>query len=307
MWGGGEDSAPQPLPDQPVLSLSTSEGRYACVSDLHFGYEVELELSGISVPSQTARLTDLLLGLSRSHDGLAILGDVKHSLPVPSRREALELPGVFERLCGAFREVHLVFGNHDAGLRELLPSKVMLHPSAGWRLGSVGLFHGHTWPSREAAGARWLVMGHIHPAYAFEDRLGTIMTEKCWLRCPIDAEGMAARFGAAPEELIVMPAFHPLLIGTPINAAEGELLGPLLRSGLAAHRTGQVYLLDGTQLGPPQPLRPSLGTDRAEFRGMKRGGRRGSARARARSSPSARAPRAARGRRAPRSADKPDR
>jgi len=298
---GAPEAAPQPLPDQAVLSLAASRGRYACVTDLHYGYEVELELSGISVPSQTERLTQLLLELARSHAGLVILGDVKHIVPTPSRRESLELPSVFERLCAAFEEVHLILGNHDAGLRELLPPSVHLHPSSGWRLGGVGLFHGHTWPSREAASGRWLVMGHAHPAYAFQDRLGTVMTEKCWLRCALDPEGMVRRFGSAPEELIVMPAFHPLLTGTPLNTPDEELLGPLFRNGLAASRSAEVYLLDGTRLGPPQPL-PA----RPRRAGARRGARRPS-RPPERSSPSGRAPPAARGRRAPRSGDRSDR
>ena len=69
-------------------------------------------------------------------------------------------------------------------------------------------------------------------------------------------EKASERYGSCPDEMVVMPAFNPLITGTPVNAPGGGKLGPLLRNGFADDDSMTVYLLDGTNLGRPVPIAP---------------------------------------------------
>jgi hypothetical protein len=59
------------------------------------------------------------------------------------------------------------------------------------------------------------------------------------------------RYDSCPIELVVVPAFNPLLTGTPVNYGERAMLGPLFRNDLVDRRTMNAYLLDGTNVGFP--------------------------------------------------------
>jgi len=48
---------------------------------------------------------------------------------------------------------------------------------------------------------------------------------------------------------VVVPAFNPLLTGTPVNGKRGTYLGPLFRNKLVDQSSLSVYLLDGSNLG----------------------------------------------------------
>ena len=75
--------------------------------------------------------------------------------------------------------------------------------------------------------------------------------EKCWMRARLKKKAVLEKYDDCPEELVVVPAFNPLLTGTPINYGEKAMLGPLLRNDLVDRRTINSYLLDGTNVGFP--------------------------------------------------------
>jgi metallophosphoesterase superfamily enzyme len=94
-------------------------------------------------------------------------------------------------------------------------------------------------------------MGHIHPSILLTDTLGTKVNEKCWVRAEFKKKPVLERYPSCPRELIVMPAFNPLLTGTPVNRASNARLGPIFRNGLVDEGSLRIYLLDGTNLGAP--------------------------------------------------------
>ena len=145
----------------------------------------------------------------------------------------------------------MVAGNHDGGLGSVLNQEVKTYAGHGMRLEDVGAVHGHVWPSKEAMGARRLIMGHIHPSVLLVDSIGSATNEKCWVRARLRKRQITERYGTCPEGLIVVPAFNPLLTGTPINYGERAMLGPLFRNDLVDKRTMNAYLLDGTNVGFP--------------------------------------------------------
>jgi hypothetical protein len=192
-----------------------------------------------------------LESLASHGENLLILGDVKHKIPSVSYREDREIPPFLETLLREYRSLTIIAGNHDGGLSAILPEGVQAVAGRGTKLEDVGVCHGHVWPAREAMSGSKLVMGHIHPSVLLTDTLGSKSNEKCWVRAGFKRKQVLERYPSCPNELIVVPAFNPLLTGTPVNRASSARLGPVFRNALVDEEGLVVYLLDGSNLGPP--------------------------------------------------------
>lgn len=242
-----------PLVDRPVLRIETGR-RLLCAGDLHIGVEAEMASRGVHIPSQTHRMEEELISIRDEGDILILLGDIKHQVPLGSPQEHMEIPRFMRRVAACFISVHIVRGNHDGGLEELLPRGVMIHPSSGLSMNGIGFVHGHTWPSKATMSNRVLVMAHNHPALLFIDGLGRTSIERCWLRCRFN--DVAKEFyPCVPEELIVVPALNRGITGSPVNERGGKLLGPVFSRDLVDVDNARVYLVDGIYLGRLRDLR----------------------------------------------------
>jgi hypothetical protein len=257
--------APRPIPDEAALLV----GDVLVIADLHLGREFELQEKGLFLPSQALAMADRVASLleATGANRLVILGDLKHRLSRASGLERRDLPLFFQRILPTVREVHLVKGNHDAGIEYHIPPSVKLHGPGGLVLGGVGMAHGHTWPSAEAMAAEVLVMGHNHPVVAFVDPMGSRTVQRCWARMKFSSTG-AGRYKRLPREAIVMPAFNEFSGGTVFNGEEVRYLGPLLNSSLFRMEEARLYLLNGTYLG-------RVGELKALADGFPKGARRG--------------------------------
>jgi len=213
------------------------------VADLHLGYEKVYRESGVEVPSQMLSCAKKIMALAKKNScsELLLLGDVKHSLPGASYEDWSEIPVFFRHLmkrCG----VRVVLGNHDGGLKGILPAGVDVFES-GYEKENVFFAHGHKWA---AGDGNCIVIGHSHPAYSFTDRLNAKTTEKAWLRGRVDAKAFPVNMRKNSfSEFIAMPAFNPLVSGSPVNQALP--LGPFFRAG--AFAGPEAFLLDGSPLG----------------------------------------------------------
>ena len=239
--------------------LVDGDRRLLVIADLHIGIEFEFHESGITLPSQTPSLIQRTRSLldDLEPDVLLLLGDVKNTVDRVSRQEMEEVPRYLRALQDV--EVHIVIGNHDSLLTNLLPPDVMVHDARGVVMEGVGFFHGHTYPSPEVASAEVMVLGHQHPSLAFRDDLGTRMVEPCWVRAPPHPAPFLKRYGFPPAgEVIVMPAFSEYGQGSPVNEGE-EFLGPFLKGGFADMDNAEIYLLDGVHLGKLSDLRALAG------------------------------------------------
>ncbi|MCU0852162.1 MAG: metallophosphoesterase [Thermoplasmata archaeon] len=243
----------EPVPDVPALLLKGRK-KWVCVADLHMGIEVQLRRAGFNIPSQSGKMLSTLERLASDGDGLVMLGDVKHRIPGLSNRENKEIPPLMSRLAELYREIIVVAGNHDGGLATALPDSVKAVTGGGMAIEDLGLCHGHVWPSKSAMEGAKLVMGHVHPAVLLVDSIGSKTSEKCWARGTLRKDVASQRYERCPEELIIMPAFNPLLTGTPVNSRRHAYLGPILRNGLLDEDSLTVYLLDGTNLGHMPPV-----------------------------------------------------
>ncbi len=258
-----ETTIVKPVADQPALLLEREAERVLVVADLHLGWEVSLSHQGIHVPSQVPRLLEKLR---------KIVNDVH--------------PEFFDGLVEIIPDIQVVPGNHDGNLEPLTPSSVKISTSEGISLwNSVGLFHGHAWPSPPLLGCKFLVMGHLHPVVVFKDPLGFRITRQAWVRAkssghklaegvlkhesvkyegdPLDEYGKKYGVKVVDADCVIMPSFNDYLGGQPINRAftEGwtdlykEYMGPVLRSGAVDFENGEAYLFDGTYLGKIEDLR----------------------------------------------------
>jgi len=236
----------EPVPDEAALLIGKD---CLVIADLHIGIEVELRQSGFFLPSQAGNMLSRLRSILASHDirRLVILGDVKHNVPVTSDFEKREVPRFFEGIEGMVEEIDLVPGNHDGNVRSLLPKKVAIHSSRGFKIQEFGLNHGHTWPSAKVMESSVLLLGHNHPIILFIDKLGFKSIRRCWVR--LDFVKRSKKYAKMPKEAIVLPSFNEYCGGIPFNEENSKLLGPLMNSRFFKLRKARIHLLDGTFLG----------------------------------------------------------
>ncbi|MCI4320864.1 MAG: metallophosphoesterase [Thermoplasmata archaeon] len=264
-----------PVPDSPALLVTPGHGedRWLIVADLHLGLgegEQSLPAPPEGSPERLANaLRDLAIRTGASR--IVIAGDVKH--PIVGTPRALR-PAIFRffaDLLEAGVAMDVVLGNHDVGLVPHLPREVAVYAAAGMVRDGVGVFHGHRWPSQEVLRAGRLVAGHLHPGYRFAS-VGESASGKlpCWVRVaypPLPKGDRPRAFRA--EELIVLPAFHPLAGREALNREKPRRGRSFLFRRFLAEGLPRAYLLDGTDVGPiatPPRARPRGSPGRARRR-----------------------------------------
>lgn len=273
------------IPEEPALLIETSLKRFLVIADLHIGFELGLAERGMNIPSQTGKLLKKIVSLVKRYSPQTILflGDVKHSVPKISMSEWKDVPEFFEALKN-MASLEVVPGNHDGNLEPLTPPEVKFHPSKGVVIKNekiLGLLHGHTWPSPELLKSDVLLVAHNHPMIELRDPLGFRVLEPVWVKAKLSGKHFAEAYlkyiGLKPStdpvhelrkelgfkvsnlDVIIMPAMNQLLGGISLNTQrEKGLLGPLLESGSINIDGADIYLLDGTYLGPLHNLRRFL-------------------------------------------------
>jgi metallophosphoesterase superfamily enzyme len=220
------------------------------VADLHLGIESDMARHGLYFRSRSRERMSRLEECIRkvAPDMLVLLGDVKHNVPITSRQEYQELPGILDRLRSVI-PLRVVPGNHDTGIERFFSEDEIL-PREGAVIDGTGYVHGHMYPAPALSG-RLIISGHHHPMINLRDEVGCSLRSPAYLHAPLDP--CCIRFplpegeGAAKSRVLFMPAFNELS-GYDIARTVQEPFSPLsrcMRSGEA-----EVYLPDGTFLGP---------------------------------------------------------
>ena len=264
------------IPDAPALLLRNRSGKTLVAPDLHLGYEKTLTSKGINMPSQTNRIYIKMQKLVRQYkpQRIIFLGDIKHGTGKILTHEWTEIPDFFEKLLTEVDDLLIIPGNHDGGLKALLPSCVTLIPTKGMSLmddaKKIYLMHGHTWPSPEAFMADIIIMGHHHFAVEFKESSGTRSKEPIWVVTKYDVKRVIRSYlqyrnicsGDDPvnvfrkhfkmdpgrPNVIIMPTFNHMLSGTPLNKPRNKYLGPIFRSDRIKLEDSDTFLLDGTYI-----------------------------------------------------------
>jgi hypothetical protein len=183
------------------------------VADLHLGCEAALEYDGLSLPRvQTSRIEATLFELVESVGPrrLVVAGDLKHNF---SRNLAQEWQDVtrFVRTLAGMVDIEVVKGNHDNFLVSILRASG-LSLCAETSVGDVTILHGH----RGSAPSGALVMGHIHPAIAMNDRVGGVVKVPCYLHEPT-------------TDVLVLPAMSLIASGVDVvHMDSSDTISPLL-------------------------------------------------------------------------------
>jgi len=268
-----------PIEGEAALLIENNE-RSLIVADLHIGIESRFVKKGLHFPSQTHLIKNRIEKLIREYtpSTLVILGDVKHNIPNISFQEWKEIPRFFKNLTELIK-IEIVPGNHDGNLKRLIPKNISYHSSKGYILKNgnkkIGLLHGHTWPARDLLDVNLLFMGHNHPAIGLKDSLGIRHVDKVWIRTKwkkkrvqmyilknetsmngniTDSEQNSNKKKIGNPEIIIFPAFHPLIKGTAFNDPQSKFLGPLFTTESIEFDEATAYLTDGTHLGPLKNL-----------------------------------------------------
>ena len=233
----------------PALLIERDQ-RVLVVADLHMGIESGLERHGVHITSRSAARADRVIACieEAKPDLLLLLGDVKHNVPVTSRQEYRELPGVLAR----FRDhvpIAVAPGNHDGGIGQFLDPGELL-PSGGALIDGVGYLHGHTHPAPELPG-HLIVIGHHHPVVSLVDTVGCAARARpAYLYSGVDGPCQQDR-----TRLLFVPAFNEFAGGIDVGRLRESGLGPLSRC--IDEKNAEVFLADGTYVGSPATLCPA--------------------------------------------------
>jgi uncharacterized protein len=238
--------------DGPALVV-TGEERSLVVADLHFGIEADLAVHGFHFRSRSrARLERLLAIMDRVNpDGLVLLGDVKHSIPLITHQEYYELPRILTTLRDRV-PLRVFPGNHDVGIERYLKTAEM-YGKEGAVIDGVGYLHGHMYPSPALAG-HLMIVGHHHPLLSLRDHVGCALRSPAYLRAEVDTKalGMADEEEAVtPTRVLFMPAFNEIA-GYDIMQITKKPFSPLLRNRIPG--TTEIILADGTYIGSLQSV-----------------------------------------------------
>lgn len=239
--------------------LLNCKRRTLVVSDIHLGYEVELIRKGVSVPQRTSVLAHDLtdLGKRLNAKSLYVLGDVKHKIATASNYDLFQITQFFEKLREWFEKIEVTLGNHDGGLKKLLPSNISVFGSRGTIIecngNMISLFHGHAFPSPESVNSNYIITGHGHYMIELRDSIGLKFSEPVWIIGEIDRKELFKKFykrkirdEAFKDNIrfIVLPPFNRIVGGISVDKA---VEGSGILKYMIAEKT-KLFLDDGTYL-----------------------------------------------------------
>lgn len=244
----------QPIIDEPALLLT--EEKLLVIADLHIGIDRELQQAGVSMPSQTNIMEQRLISILATNDNIQdilLLGDIKHNIPSSTNQERTDVKKFLSSM-QRYATLHVIPGNHDGKIDELLTPEIILHPSGGFVFKDIGFTHGHRWPVKDVMQCEQVIIAHTHPTVMLIDRLGYRTFEQCWLRGNDFTNKLKERYPSSlTTQIILMPAFNPLCGGVAVN--RDPLLGPC--ASIIDVDSADLYLLDGSSLGKVKDLKES--------------------------------------------------
>jgi putative SbcD/Mre11-related phosphoesterase len=217
------------------------------IGDVHFGIEKRLMEKGIHDYGFSERLEKKIESLldGTKAEKLIIAGDVKDEVAVVDDSTMAMVKALKEKT-----DVIIVKGNHDGGIEKC---GVAVVDAAGFAYGQLGIFHGHSWPSEEVMGCKWIVSAHQHPQTEFRDKSGKMHFESCWVVAEADAAQIAKHYENFnhKSQLVLMPAFNPL-VGSSLK--KGEHLGPVLNNNLFKLNDALLFTMHGILIGKLKDL-----------------------------------------------------
>jgi putative SbcD/Mre11-related phosphoesterase len=243
-----------PLRPYPVLLIdgkwNAKRHKYIIISDLHIGFESELNLRGITMDSSLIvdEMIKDLINLVKFHkaDGIVILGDLKNTIESISKQEWKSIPQFFKLLSECV-DVYMIPGNHDSNIDFLVPKSVNIVSMSGLVLDDTLLVHGHTMPSLIGSTTKRIIMGHIHPI--FIKARSTLSGQRVWIYLKVKKETIwPSKTGIL--DIIIIPPFNKHLFAMAQHGYRKSIC-PLISRVLKynAVEKAMVLTLDGSIIG----------------------------------------------------------
>lgn len=198
------------------LGLFIRKEKVLVISDLHIGYEEELNKKGILMPRFAFKdLVDRLDSILKKTRPKVIVidGDLKHEFGRISEQEWRETLKVIDML-SKFGRIILVKGNHDSIVGPIARKRNVEFVDK-FEADGVCVVHGDSIVETKK---KIVVIGHEHPAVVLSEG-GRKEKVKCFLK------GKFRR-----KELIVMPSMNQAAEGT--DVLKEKLLSPYLDQNL---------------------------------------------------------------------------
>jgi len=188
-------------------------GDTAIIADLHLGLENVMLEKGVAVPRmQIMEIVDSVRRIIEKYGigKIIVAGDLKHEF---SRNLPYEWEDV-EQFLKSLEDVELevVRGNHDNYLATIL-ARHGIELKEEIEIERWTVVHGHKECNKPK-----IIMGHEHPAVKIRFR-GTIYSYHCYLKIEKKQTN---------QDIIVLPAFSPLVPGSDVLSSE-KFLSPILR------------------------------------------------------------------------------
>ncbi|MEM2206265.1 MAG: metallophosphoesterase [Sulfolobales archaeon] len=202
----------------PVIYLR--KYRMVLLADTHIGFEEEMAEKGVYIPRfQKKKLMNILEEVFNSVDVkvLTIVGDFKHKFNELGRIERIELNEVIKYVLSRVEEFIVVRGNHDNYL-SVLTRKYNFTLTDKLSIGDFLIVHGHN-KLPEDVHAKYVVIGHEHPAITLRDSLGSIGRFQCFL--------VGELFNGL--QLITLPAVGAYQTGSKVTLDRNTYLSPILK------------------------------------------------------------------------------
>ncbi len=194
-----------------LFCLYAAKENAVIIADLHLGYEGVLRSQGVMIPNyQKNVIEERLKKIIEKYEPERIIvnGDFKHEFGKNLRQEWREAREMLDFLLQK-SSVILLRGNHDNFLKTIA-SKFDVPVKMQMEMGDVVITHGH-----EDIKGKKLILAHEHPSIHLRDKVGASLHLPCYM---------------VSENVIVMPAFSPLAMGTDVSSADtDEYLSPILR------------------------------------------------------------------------------
>ena len=211
-----------------IIDLCLLIDKTLIISDIHIGYEEELNKKGILIPRLSfieigKRLEKIMKEVKGKIDTIIINGDIKHEFGTISEQEWRETIKIIDYL-SQYGKLYLVRGNHDKTLGPIADKK-NIELVESYTIGDILIAHGDTIIKTDNK-IKTIIIGHEHPAVSIKED-NRLEKYKCFLKGKYEK-----------KTLIVMPSFNPVTEGTDIT--KSEPLSPYLQGDL---REFEVYIV----------------------------------------------------------------
>ena len=208
-------------------------GDIAIIADMHIGYEAWGPLGMAPLTLDTMKNSLREIKHRYMPEILVVAGDFKHSFSKARGMEWRSVRDGLEFLAKSFPEVHIIRGNHDNYLINVI--KRLMHEgyeNIFWHEdfidGDLRIFHGH---KNYYINGKWNIMGHEHPAV----EVGDSLAKRKYPASIVDTQ----------RKIIVLPAFSPIMYGVVARKIiDGDGLSSLWHTPSRA----DIYMIDGKDI-----------------------------------------------------------